>query len=150
MKKKIVAALLCVLIICIVGVSLVACNDDADKSKDYAGTWIGYCEGNNNLQFYATVQYEGPWYLGLRVINSDGEILSYGATIHNPDEEVNFSNHITFVGQKFVISKIANDKFTLEGANGGKVLHFKRTSISNTQWEGIAFNEDGEPYYYEG
>ena len=149
MKKKIVAVLLCVLIVCTVGVSLVACNNDTDTSKNYAGTWIGYCKGDKEFQFYATIQYDGPWYLGLRVMNPDGEILYYDATIHNPDEEIEFSHNITFVGQKFVISKITNDKFTLTGSNNNKVLHFKRSNISITQWTNHAFGSDGAPYYYE-
>jgi len=157
MRKKVITILLCVLLISIIALSFVACNNQEDDNDGYVGTWVGYIEGDKTFQMYATVKElvkpkEGePFSLVyIKVLNRELTWQTASGRLVKGVQKITFEGSYNVIGE-YTLSGVSEDTFTLSSSIN--VLHFKRTTLNEDTWYNRAFKKTGEytyePYYYE-
>ena len=163
MKKKIVAVLLCVLIVCTVCISLVACNNDADNYNKYVGGYVGYIDGQSSVQLYMTISdlqkssIDDDYYpVSIQAVHPDGRGFSIETRLVKGEPVfINAVGNTQYIPlQDFSISEIVNGTLTLRAVSGQIIstLHFKRTDLSLDQWREVAWTavDGGYVAYYKG
>lgn len=161
MKKKIVALLLCVLIIGTIGISLVACNDNNNAQDKYVGNYVGFIEGERSTQIYLTIQdlqknvVDGDYFpLYFITIHPDMTTKNSDARRYNDTDEVYIKYNSGMPTGTYKISQLKDNKFTLtlNEENKTSVIHFKKTELNENSWLNVVFVQNGNeytPYYYE-
>ena len=160
MKKKIVAVLLCVLTVCAMGVSLVACNDEKPVSP-LVGNWIGYVPNNSGIQYYLSVEKISDTEMSTKLTvrtttNYQTEIKeeSYSGKVRQSNEKL-YNLKDEYFAQNYyngVDIELSEDKqaFALEKPAGGK-SYFKRTDLTLSEWQNKAYtlipNGNGDVIY---
>ena len=166
MKKKVVAFLLCVLIICTMSFALTACNKDKDN---YVGTYVGYIEGKKYIQLFINIgeQENGGTDFGgndilyypisFDVLISDGYSFNMKADWKSKENGDDFYLPYYTGGYSYYlpsgtykIGKIKNKQFTMTLSDDGEpiIIHCKKTNLSKSEWEKSAYN-NGNPSYYD-
>lgn len=167
MKRKIVAILLCVLIIGTVGISLVACNNNNNNQDKYVGNYVAYVEGQPTIQCYITIQekqkaseVEGAkddfYPVAIKTIHPHDigfHMDSFGWYVGENTISITLSESDTQYIQKgiYTVSSLSDDRFTLSANQDGRqtTIHCKKTNLTLMQWTESAFGSNNEPYYYE-
>lgn len=153
MKKRLIALILCVLVVCTMCVSLVACNRN---NEDYVGEYVGYIEGDEDFQIYMKFNWR-VYGDNVYVVDVYGVFGSKRDTYHlrrelgKTDKSLRVGSGYIKPGE-YTISKISKDKFTMTLKGGDVKIHYKRTNLSIQAWQIDAFRiENGKkvPYYYE-
>ena len=164
MKKKIVAMLLCVLIVCTVCISLVACDEEPETMDNYVGNYVGYIDGKSGAQLYMTISGlqksavdEDYYPINIQVLHPNGNGFSIESKLIKGEPVfINAVGNTQYIPlQNYSISELTNDKLMLRAVSGQIVstLRFKSTELSLDSWKDVAWtsvNGGYVAYYYEG